>query len=74
MISFCVPNIPLCAHIVSKEALVVVLRWLHIRSNYPLLCVVPERDILPLSGMSAYRAKRCAEGTLVEGLSTQFSI
>ena len=67
-------NIPLCAHIVSKEALVAVLRRLHIRSNCPLLGVVLEGDIFPFLGMRAYRAKRHAEGALLEGLSEQSSI
>ena len=67
MILSCAPNIPLCAHIVSKEALVAVLRWIHIRSNFPLLCVVPESKIFPLSGMCTYQEKRHAEGALLEG-------
>ena len=67
MIPLCDPNIPLCAHIVSKEVLVAVLRRIHVRSNYPFLCVVPESDIFPLSGMRAYREKRHAEGSLIEG-------
>ena len=74
MIPLCAPNIPLCAHVVSKEALVVVLRRLHIRSNCPLLCVVPESEIFPFPGMRAYREKRHVEGTLIKGLSTYFSI
>ena len=74
MIPLCAPNIPLCAHIFSKEALVAVLRRLHIRSNYPLLCVVPERNIFPFPGMRAHQAKRHAEGTLLKGLSVHFSI
>ena len=74
MIPLCAPNIPLCAHIVSKEALVVVLRRLHIRSTYPFLGVVSESDFFPFPGMHAYWAKRRAEGALLEGLSTQFSI
>ena len=60
-------NIPLCAHIVSKEALLAVLRQLHIRSNYPLLGVVPESNIFPFPGMHAYRAKMHVEGALLEG-------
>ena len=67
MIPLCAPNIPLCAHIISKEALVAVLRWLHVRSNCPLLCVVPESDIFPLSGMHDYWEKMRAEGTLLKG-------
>ena len=74
MIPLCAPNIPLCAHIMSKKALVVVLRRLHIRSNCPLLCVVLESDIFPFLGMHAYQEKRRAEGALLEGLRTQFSI
>ena len=74
MIPFCAPNIPLCAHIVSKEALVAVLRWLHIRSNCPLLCVVSESDIFSFLGMHSYQEKRHVEGALLEGLSVQFSI
>ena len=34
MIPLCAPNIPFCSHIVSKEALVAVLRRLHVRSNF----------------------------------------
>ena len=60
-------NIPLCAHIVSKEALVDVLRRLHIRSNCTLLCVVMESDIFLFPIMHTYPAKRRAEGTLLEG-------
>ena len=67
-------NIPLCSHIVSKEALVVVLRKLHIRSKCPLLGVVPKREFFPFLGMRTYREKRRAEGALLEGLSTHFSI
>ena len=67
MLPLCAPNIPLCAYIMSKEALVAALRRLHIRSNFPLLCVVLESDIFPLSGMRAYREKMRAEGTLLEG-------
>ena len=67
-------NILLCAHIMSKEALVVVLRRLHIRSNYPLLGVGLESDIFPFPGMCAYWAKRRAEGALLEGLSAHFRI
>ena len=33
MIPLCAPHIPLCAHIVSKEALVAILRRLHVRRN-----------------------------------------
>ena len=33
MIPLCAPNIPLCAHIVSKEALMVVLRRLQVRNH-----------------------------------------
>ena len=33
MIPLCAPNIPLCAHLVSKEALVVVLRQLQVRNH-----------------------------------------
>ena len=33
MIPLCAPNISLCAHILSKEALVVVLRWLQVRNH-----------------------------------------
>ena len=58
MIPLCAPNIPLCVHIVSKEALVAVLMRLHIRSDCPLLYVVPKSDIFPFLGMRAYRAKR----------------
>ena len=74
MIPLCAQNIPLCYHIVSKEALVVVLRWIHIRSNCPFLCVVSESDIFPLSGMHAYQPKKHVEGTLLQGLSVKFSI
>ena len=74
MIPLCAPNIPLCAHIVSKEVLVAVFRQLHIRSNFPLLGVVSESDIFPFPGMRTYRARRCAEGALLEGLSMQYSI
>ena len=74
MIPLCAPNIPLCAHIVSKEALVAVLRRLHIRSNCPLLCVVPESNFFPFPGMRAYQEKIRIEGTLLEGLSVNFSI
>ena len=66
--------IPLCAHIVSKEALVDVIKWLHIRSNCPLLCVVLESDIFPFPGMRTYWETRCAKGALLEGLSVHFSI
>ena len=44
MIPLCAPNTPLCAHIMSREVLVVVLRWIHIRSNCPLLGVVLESN------------------------------
>ena len=74
MIPFCAPNIPLCAHIVSKEALVVVLRRLHIRSNCPLLGVVSESEISPFPGMRTYWEKRHIEGAILEGLSAHFSI
>ena len=57
MIHLCAPNIPLCAHIVSKEALVVVLRQLQVRDHLSLLFVVPDSDILPLPGLHAYREK-----------------
>ena len=67
MIPLCAPNIPFCAHIVSKKALVDVLRRLHIRSNCPLLCVVPESDIFPFLGIRAYWEKRRTEGALLEG-------
>ena len=67
MIPLCAPNISLCAHIVYKEALVAVLRRLHVRSNCPLLCVVLESDIFPLSGMHDYWEKMRAEGTLLKG-------
>ena len=67
MIPLCAPNIPLRAHIVSKEALVAVLRWLHVRSNCSLLFLVLKSDIFPLSGMRAYREKRRGEGALIEG-------
>ena len=48
-------NILLCAHIMSKEALVAVLgRHQACEITCPLLCVVPDSDISPLSGMRAY--------------------
>ena len=62
-------NIPLCAHILSKEALVVILRWFHIRSKCPLFGVVLESDFFPFPGMRADQEKRRAKGTLIEGLS-----
>ena len=74
MIPLCAPNIPLCAHIVSKEALVVVLRQLHIRSKCPFLCVVPKSDSFPFLGMCGYQEKGRVEGALLEGLSAEFSI
>ena len=74
MIPLCASHIPFCANMMSRETLVVVLRWLHIRSNCPFLVVVLERDFFPFPGMHAYQAKRHAEGTLLEGLSAQSSI
>ena len=67
MIPLCAPNIPLCAHIVSKEVLVAVLRQFHVRINCPLLCMVPESEIFPFSRMHDYWEKMCAGGTLLKG-------
>ena len=74
MIPLCAPNIPLYAHIVYKEALVAVLRRLHIRSKCPLFGVVLESDFFPFPGMRAYWEKRHAEYALLEGKSVHLSI
>ena len=65
--------IPLCAHIMSKEALVLSLGSFHMRSNCPLLVVVPKSDLFPFPGMRTYREKRRAEGALLEGKSAHLS-
>ena len=39
----------------------------HIRSNFPLLGVVPESDFFPFLGMRAYWEKRRVEGAILEG-------
>ena len=67
-------NMLLCAHTRPKEVLVLSLGGFHIRSNCPLLGVVPKSDIFPFPGMRAYREKGHAEGTLLEGKSAHLSI
>ena len=46
----------------------------HIRSNCPLLGVVPENEFLPFPGMCAYWALVHAEGAVFEGKSVHLSI
>ena len=58
MIPLWASHIPFCAHMMSMEALVVVLRWLHIRSNCPFLVVVPKSDFFPFPRMRAYQEKK----------------
>ena len=55
MIPLWASHIPLCAHMMSREALVAVIGWLQAcEITCPLLCVVPDSEILPLSGMRTF--------------------
>ena len=74
MIPLWASHIPLCAYMMSREALVVVLRRLHIKSNCPLLDVVPESKFFPFPRMCAYQAKGCTEGALLKGKIARLSI
>ena len=61
------PNISLCAHIVSKEALVAVLRWLQVRNHFSFSFCGPIKRHFSILRIACIPDHKARKGALHEG-------
>ena len=72
MIPLCATNIPLCVPLMSKEALVAVLRQLQVLNHYPGVFFLWSQKVTSTTPkIACISSQNACKGALIEGLCTQ---